>query len=121
MTFQNLINIGKKLDNNITKLMPQYLPMKNRKEIKGHMKLRKEPNEYYVGTESSKNNSTFIDKKEYYLSILESQKYVNQSKIKQDEDNLDKDKKNQNDDIFDNSLINKEKNIEKRNKIREKK
>ena len=121
MTFQNLINIGKKLDNNITKLMPQYLPMKNRKENKGHMKLRKEPNEYYVGTESSKNNSTFIDKKEYYLSILESQKYVNQSKIKQDEDNLDKDKKNQNDDIFENSLINKEKNIEKRNKIREKK
>ena len=89
MTFQNLMNIGKKFDSNITKISPKYSNnnIKSRKESKGHMKLRKEPNEYYVGTESSKNNSTFIDKKDYYLSILESQKYVNNSKIKQDEEN----------------------------------
>ena len=96
MTFQNLMNIGKKFDanNNLTKISTQFAPMKNRKDIKGHMKLRKEPNEYYVGTESSKNNSTFIDKNEYYISILESQKFVNKSKIekKEDDKNEGKDK-----------------------------
>ena len=92
MTFQNLMNIGKKFDinnniNNVTKISARFIPAKNKKEIKGHMKLRKEPNEYYVGTESSKNSSTFIDKNEYYISILESQKFVNKSKIgKTDED-----------------------------------
>ena len=81
MTFHNLMNIEKKLEANITKISQQIVPSKSRKEVKGHLKVRKEPNEYYVGTESSKNNSTFIDKKEYYLSILESQKFVNKSKI----------------------------------------
>ena len=88
ITFQNLINIGKK-PNNITKLSTNLNSNRNRKEAKGHMKLRKEPNEYYIGTESSKNNSTFIDKNEYYLSILESQKFVNKSKIlKKEEDKI---------------------------------
>ena len=107
MTFQNLINIGKKYENNmnITKIITKWIPTKNRKEIKGHMKLRKEPNEYYVGTESSKNNSTFIDKNEYYISILESQKYVNKSKIEKLEENKTNEGEN----------INNEKNKEKNN------
>ena len=96
LTFQNLMNIEKKLENNITKISANYIPIKNRKETKGHMKLRKEPNEYYVGTESSKNNSTFIDKKEYYISILESQKCVNKSKIEKQECDKDKDKEKKN-------------------------
>ena len=95
MTFQNLMNIEKNLETNITKIVPKLTSMKQRKENKGHIKNRKEPNEYYVGTESSKNNSTFIDKKEYYISILESQKCVNNSKIKQDKDyGKETDKKN---------------------------
>ena len=112
MTFQNLINIGKKYENNInmTKITTKFIQAKNRKEIKGHMKLRKEPNEYYVGTESSKNSSTFIDKKEYYISILESQKYVNNSKIeKQEEDKVKEDEN-----------INNEKNKEKNSLIKKK-
>ena len=114
MTFQNLMNIGKKFDSNITKISPKYSNnIKNRKESKGHMKLRKEPNEYYVGTESSKNNSTFIDKKDYYISILESQKYVNKSKIKQDEEN-EKEENNENTNIQQNVK-------EKTNKIKERK
>ena len=114
MTFQNLMNIGKKFDSNITKISPKYSNnTKNRKESKGHMKLRKEPNEYYVGTESSKNNSTFIDKKDYYISILESQKYVNKSKIKQDEEN-EKEENNENLNIHPNAK-------EKVNKIKERK
>ena len=37
-----------------------------------YLKQRKVINEYYVGTEESRNNtSTFIDKQEYYKSILE--------------------------------------------------
>ena len=111
LTFQNLMNIEKKLENNITKISPQFIPLKNRKEKKGHMKLRKEPNEYYVGTESSKNNSTFIDKKEYYISILESQKFVNKSKIEKQECDIDKDK--------DKDKI-KEKKIENNKKIKSK-
>ena len=105
MTFQNLMNIEKNLETNITKIVPKLTLMKQRKENKGHMKIRKEPNEYYVGTESSKNNSTFIDKREYYISILESQKCVNNSKIKQDKDcgkEVEK-KNNENSDIKQNN------------------
>jgi hypothetical protein len=114
MTFHNLMNIEKNLETNITKIVPKLTSMKQRKDNKGHMKNRKEPNEYYVGTESSKNNSTFIDKKEYYISILESQKCVNNSKIKQDKDcgkEIDK-KNNENFDIKSNNkeIKNKRKN-----------
>ena len=80
VTFKNLINIGKHNETNIniTKLEPKLITNKVRKiSNKEHLKIRKEPNEYYVGTESSKNNSTFIDKKEYYISILESKNFVN--------------------------------------------
>ena len=103
MTFQNLINIGKKYDNNnsnknIHKINTQFISNnKKRKEIKRHMKLRKEPNEFYVGTESSKNNSTFIDKNEYYISILESQKFVNKSKILRQEEDKNKEIENNKD------------------------
>ena len=80
VTFKNLINIGKRNETNIniTKIEPKLISNKVRKiSNKEHLKIRKEPNEYYVGTESSKNNSTFIDKKEYYISILESKNFVN--------------------------------------------
>ena len=117
MTFHNLMNIEKNLENNITKIVPKFTSMKQRKENKGHMKIRKEPNEYYVGTESSKNNSTFIDKKEYYISILESQKCVNNSKIKQDKD-CGKEVEKKNNEIFDNKHNNKEiKNKRKKRKL----
>ena len=96
MTFHNLMNIGKKLDSNITKISQQFIPPKSRKETRGHLKLRKEPNEFYVGTESSRNNSTFIDKKEYYISILESQKCVNKSKIGLQEGEKEADNNNNN-------------------------
>ena len=89
VTFQNLLNIGKKCENisNMAKIEPKINASKARKEWnKEHLKLRKEPNEYYVGTESSKNNSTFIDKKEYYISILESKNFVNQTKISKHEE-----------------------------------
>ena len=85
-----MINIGKKNENNIniTKIEHKINTNKIRKESnKERLKLRKEPNEYYVGTESSKNNSTFIDKKEYYISILESKNFVNnQTKISKHEE-----------------------------------
>jgi len=79
-TFQNLLNIAKKSENNINimKIEPKKIINKIRKESnKDHLNIRKEKNEYYIGTESSKNNSTFIDKKEYYISILESKNFVN--------------------------------------------
>ena len=94
-TFKNLLNIAKKSENNINimKIEPKKIINKIRKESnKDHLNITKEKNEYYIGTESSKNNSTFIDKKEYYISILESKNFVNQTKInKQDEDEKEKD------------------------------
>ena len=96
VTFQNLLNIGKRNENNINimKIEPKISANKIRKESnKERIKTRKEPNEYYVGTESSKNNSTFIDKKEYYISILESKNFVNnQTKISK----LEEEKGNEN-------------------------
>ena len=96
VTFQNLVNIGKRNENNINimKIEPKISANKIRKESnKERIKTRKEPNEYYVGTESSKNNSTFIDKKEYYISILESKNFVNnQTKISK----LEEEKGNEN-------------------------
>ena len=88
VTFKNLVKLGKKWENNInlTKIEHKITQKKSRKESKEHLKLRKEPNEYYIGTESSKNNSTFIDKKEYYISILESKNFVNQTKVSKHED-----------------------------------
>ena len=99
ITFQNLLNIGKRNENNIniTKIDPKINSNKLRKESnKEHLKKRIEPNEYYIGTESSKNNSTFIDKKEYYLSILESKNFVNHTKIGKNEEEKDKENDNLN-------------------------
>ena len=63
-----------------------------RKEnVKTHIKIRKELNEYYCGTESSRNSSTFIDKKEFYLNILESQQFVANSRISRIEVDMDSD------------------------------
>ena len=75
-TLQNLIRLGEQCKNNSSS------PSKNRIDSKNHLKARKVINEYYVGTESSRNNtSTFIDKQEYYRSILESKNVLNNSKI----------------------------------------
>ena len=129
VTFQNLINIGKKNENNINilKIEPKISANKIRKESnKERIKIRKEPNEYYVGTESSKNNSTFIDKKEYYISILESKNFVNnQIKISK----LEEEKGNENINIDDkisienieNDKVKNKKYINNKNKILRKK
>ena len=62
-TLQNLIRLGEQCKTNNS-------PHK-RADSKNHLKPRKVVNEYYVGTEESKNNtSTFVDKQEYYKSIL---------------------------------------------------
>ena len=131
-TFQNLLNIAKKSESNIniTKLDPKKLINKIRKDSnKEHLKIRKEENEYYVGTESSKNNSTFIDKKEYYISILESKNFVNQTKIYKNEEEKEKEKEKDNTnlcnqisiEILENKLENNRKSKNNKNKILRKK
>jgi len=90
-TLQNLIRLGEQCKNNSSS------PSKNRIDSKNHLKARKVINEYYVGTESSRNNtSTFIDKQEYYRSILESKNVLINSKIEKTENNYDDNKPNSN-------------------------
>ena len=90
-TLQNLIRLGEQCKNNSSS------PSKNRIDSKNHLKARKVINEYYVGTESSRNNtSTFIDKQEYYRSILESKNVLINSKIEKTETNYDDNKPNSN-------------------------
>ena len=90
-TLQNLIRLGEQCKNNSSS------PSKNRIDSKNHLKARKVINEYYVGTESSRNNtSTFIDKQEYYRSILESKNVLINSKIEKTETNYDDNKTNSN-------------------------
>ena len=85
-TLQNLIKLGEECKyNNLNNS-----PLKIRNDSKNHMKKRKVVNEYYIGTEESKNNtSTFIDKQEYYKSIIESKNVLNYSKIEKTETNAD--------------------------------
>ena len=74
-TLQNLIKLGDEYQYNINS---NYSPLKIRNDSKNHVKKRKVLNEYYVGTEESKNNtSTFVDKQEYYKSIIESKNVLN--------------------------------------------
>jgi len=65
---KNLIKLGEECKHNY------YLssrPLKIRNNSKYHVKKRKVANEYYIGIEESKKNtSTFIDKQEYYKSII---------------------------------------------------
>ena len=87
-TLQNLIKLGDEYqyNNNII----NNSPLKIRNDSKNHVKKRKVLNEYYVGTEESKNNtSTFIDKQEYYKSIIESKNVLNYSKVEKTETNVD--------------------------------
>ena len=87
-TLQNLIRLGEQCKTNNS-------PYKNRIDSKNHLKQRKIINEYYVGTEESKNNtSTFIDKTEYYKSILESKNVLINSKIEKTESNVEDIKNN---------------------------
>ena len=104
-TLQNLIKLGEQCKTNNS-------PHKNRIDSKNHLKSRKVANEYYVGTEESKNNtSTFIDKQEYYKSILESKNVLINSKIEKTETNLEdinlnKNKQNNSKIIISNSMLN---------------
>ena len=87
-TLQNFIKLGDEYqyNNNII----NNSPLKIRNDSKNHVKKRKVLNEYYVGTEESKNNtSTFIDKQEYYKSIIESKNVLNYSKVEKTETNVD--------------------------------
>ena len=91
-TLQNLIKLGEECKYNNS-------PPKIRNDSKNHVKKRKIINEYYVGTEESKNNtSTFIDKQEYYKSIIESKNVLNYSRDDKIETNID--------DINNNRIIN---------------
>ena len=91
-TLQNLIKLGEECKYNNS-------PPKIRNDSKNHVKKRKIINEYYVGTEESKNNtSTFIDKQEYYKSIIESKNVLNYSRDDKIEANID--------DINNNRIIN---------------
>ena len=86
-TLQNLIKLGDEYQYNINS---NYSPLKIRNDSKNHVKKRKVLNEYYVGTEESKNNtSTFVDKQEYYKSIIESKNVLNYSKVEKTESNVD--------------------------------
>ena len=81
-TLQNLIRLGEQYKNNNSPQKTQ----KNRIDSKNHIKPRRIANEYYVGTEESKNNtSTFIDKQEFYKSILESKNVLINSKVEKTE------------------------------------
>ena len=87
-TLQNLIKLGDEYQYNNNIIINS--PLKIRNDSKNHVKKRKVLNEYYVGTEESKNNtSTFIDKQEYYKSIIESKNVLNYSKVEKTETNVD--------------------------------
>ena len=105
-TLQNLIKLGDEYQysNNII----NNSPLKIRNDSKNHVKKRKVLNEYYVGTEESKNNtSTFIDKQEYYKSIIESKNVLNYSKVEKTETNVDDVNNINNDKIFNNNNLRK--------------
>ena len=85
-TLHNLIKLGEECKYNNS----NNSPSKIRNDSKNHVKKRKVVNEYYIGTEESKNNtSTFIDKQEYYKSIIESKNVLNYSKVEKTETNVE--------------------------------
>ena len=101
-TLQNLIRLGEECKYNNT----NNSPIKQRNDSKNHIKKRKIINEYYIGTEESKNNtSTFIDKQEYYKSIIESKNVLNYSKVEKTETN------GEDNNNINNNLINTNNNI----------
>ena len=71
--FKNLSNL-KDSYNNYTSInnSSSIFKKRNRKNILKY----KEINEYYIGTDSSRNGSTILDLNEYYLNILESQQLL---------------------------------------------
>ena len=96
-TLQNLIKLGEECKYNNSNNSPSRV----RNDSKNHVKKRKILNEYYIGQEESKNNtSTFIDKQEYYKSIIESKNVLNYSKIEKTETNLEENNNNN----YDNNL-----------------
>ena len=86
-TLENLMKLGEECKNNFNNTN------KLRNDSKNHLKGRKINNEYYFGFDSSKSNtSTFIDKQEYYKSILDSKNFLKYSQIEKTEVNLDENK-----------------------------
>ena len=78
--FKNLYNLGinNSYDNaNNNSFRNKYKKINlNKKNRKKNVIRNIEPNEYYVGTDSSRNCSTVLDINEYYLNILESQQLL---------------------------------------------
>ena len=72
--FKNLSNLKDSYNNNYTSInnSSSIFKKRNRKNILKY----KEINEYYIGTDSSRNGSTILDLNEYYLNILESQQLL---------------------------------------------
>lgn len=74
-------NNKKRLQLKFQNLYKLNLESKNILENKSHIKKRKELNRFYIGNEVSKNNSTFVEKKDYYLALYQSQLLMTNSNI----------------------------------------
>ena len=71
----------KRLQLRFQNLYKLNLESKNIVDNKSHIKKRKELNRFYIGNEVSKNNSTFIEKKDYYMALYQSQLLMTNSNI----------------------------------------
>ena len=101
--FKNLSNLKDSYNNsnNITNVNNSISIFKkrNRKNLLRH----KEINDYYIGTDSSRNSSTILDLNEYYLNILESQQLLVNSGLNKISDlslNNDKNENNKINDMY---------------------
>ena len=110
--FKNLSNLKDSYNNNYTSInnSSSIFKKRNRKNILKY----KEINEYYIGTDSSRNGSTILDLNEYYLNILESQQLLVNSRLNKINDlsfnfennnisNVDLNNKNDNNNIGNNN------------------
>ena len=76
--FKNLykLNSGKINTERMNNKNDKALTIKNKL-----IKKRKEINKYYIGNEINKNNSTYIEKNDYYFSLYQSQQIITNSNI----------------------------------------
>ena len=72
--FKNLSNLKDSYNHNYTSMNNNSSIFKRRN--RANFLKYKEINEYYIGTDSSRNGSTILDLNEYYLNILESQQLL---------------------------------------------
>ena len=77
----NESNKQKRLQLKFQNLYKLNLESKNIVDNKSHIKKRKELNRFYIGNEVSKNSSSFIEKKDYYMALYQSQLLMNSSNI----------------------------------------